>query len=201
MATNNNIVRNDVIMLLADKLKTFDFEKKVNTFIREPEKGLYQVIELSLGQSSSITANHIGLGFGVATEEWIEILNISKRPKTISSADCEIRDCYCDFYSNSDLNWIKITGKPSELTQIIYYRINSLILPFLNKVKTRQSIINMWKINHKNVGLPPRHALSIGILMYTHGQIQEGKSILDQLYKENSKNSFYTNVIDKIIKT
>lgn len=195
MLTHNAQVRKEILTKLAAALTELGFALKQNSLIRETESGLYQVIHLSLGPSTSLFANHIGLGFGVASEEWISILKTWKRPKVLSTVECEIRDCYCAFANSDDSFWFKIPKDSQYLARSILDKIQNQILPFFDKVKSRQAIIDLWKTDNKAVGLPPRHELSIGILLMATGTVDEGRAILNRLLEEKRDNPFFQKAI------
>lgn len=201
MLTHNAQLRKEVVIKLARTLAESGFALKQNNLIRETESGLYQIISLSLGPSTSMYANHIGLGFGVAAEEWIGILYTWKRPKVLSTVQCEIRDCYCSFYNSGNSSWFRVSIGLEELTKLILGKIQNQILPFFDKVKTRQAIIDLWKTDNQAVGLPPRHDLSIGILLITTGKADEGAAILNRLLAEKKDNPFFQKAIATALQT
>lgn len=195
MLSHNAQLRKEVVIKLVRTLAESGFALKQNSLIRETESGLYQIISLSLGPSTSMYANHIGLGFGVAAEEWIGILNTWKRPKVLSTADCEIRNYYCSFYNSDNSSWFKVSLGVEGLTKAILEKIQALVLPFLDKTKTRQAIIDLWKTDNQEVGLPPRHELSIGILLMATGRSEEGCVLLNRLLEEKRENPFFQKAI------
>jgi hypothetical protein len=200
MATEQDKAKREVLADLSFRLEKFGFAKKGNTLIRETETGLYQIIGVGLGQAWSTMRNHIGLGFGVATEEWIDKLNNWKRPKVLTESDCEIRDCNCKLIPVGDETiWYKITNDLSPTTDKIFYRIEHYILPFLEQLKSREEIIKSWRLHNEKIGLPPRHLLSIGILMYLNGHHEEGEKILREELEQNKNNSFYQSAISKTL--
>src|SRR5688500_6411665 len=73
--SDNQEIKKNILLELSKELAEFKFKLKGSNFTRETEAGLYQIIDISLGPSTSTKANHIGLGFGMTTEEWIENLN------------------------------------------------------------------------------------------------------------------------------
>lgn len=195
----NDEIRKEIMIQLADLLKDLSFKKQGNTFFRETEEGLYQIIELTLGPAWGLMKDHIGLSFGVATEEWIEHLNQWKRPKNLTTSDCEIKDIYTTIVNKDADCWFKISKGLPWLVSTITKRINHFIVPFLDNLKTRLEIINLWEKDDKKVGLPPRHKLSIGVLMYLSGDKQKGRDILEIEYKNNQNNDFYIGTIEKVL--
>jgi hypothetical protein len=87
--TVNMDIRKDILNHFEIKLKPIGFQKNGNSLTRESEKGLIQVIDFVLGQNYSITHNHLGLGFGIFTDEWHEHLNFGSKPKNINESRCD----------------------------------------------------------------------------------------------------------------
>ncbi len=202
MTTSTNInFRKDLIAELTPKLLPFGFQKKGNTFVRETESGLYQVIDFEIGRSWGSTANHIRIGFGIATEEWIDSLNNWKRPKILSIADCEIRDAYCKLISVEDkTTWLPISNGADIVTAKIQNYILHTVIPYFDKLKTRIEIINMWRHFKSDMGLlSGRHLLSMGILIYLNQDKVEGEKILTGLISEKKDNDFFMTAINKTI--
>lgn len=201
MTTQNNNIRNQILIRLSEKLSTIGFKKKGNTFVRESEIGLYQIIDITLGPSWGTTANHVGVGFGIATEEWIDKLNNWKRPKVLSSSDCEIRDINCNLIPlNDSTNWYPISIEFSLLFSKIEKHLAQIIIPFLDKLKTRDKIIEMWREYKNNIGFAVgRHVLAIGVLMYLNHDKNEGKKILSELFLQKKDNEYFASVIEKTV--
>lgn len=195
----NTDIRKELLNSISKEMELYGFKKKSVSFHRETEKGLYQIIDFRLGANWSIIRNHIGLDFGVATEEWINHLNKWKRPKRLTSADCEIRSIHLEFLNEPNDGWYKITDDLQKLENKIFENIKTIIIPFLDKVKTRANILELWDKNSNLIGLPPRKFLSIGILMYLNGEQEKGERILKNEYRKNKKSPFYTETIESIL--
>jgi hypothetical protein len=200
MIHTNSEIKSQVTLSLFEKLKSFGFVKKGNSLIREPEKGLYQIIDIGLSPAHSMMANNLGIGFGVATEEWLTILNPWKRPKILTSAHCELRDIYCKIVPVSDDTiWHPISQGIDSIVGKIWNQIVNQFLPFLDKLQSRNNIIAMWRQHGKDIGLPPRHLLSVGILIYLNLDRIEGEKILEKLSLEYKNNDFFTGAINKTL--
>ena len=193
----NPQIRTQIMKSILKQLTTIGFRKKGNTFIRETEKGLYQIIDFQLGPSVSSVANHIDTGFGVTTEEWITLLNTWKRPNTLTSADCAIRDINCSLLATYEKDmWLPISYGVEILTKQFEDRIIYDYLPYLNKMVTRKDITTMWRQYDKSIGLSSGHLLPMGLLIYLNFDKVEGEKILNNLAEQkycssNSRNAIY----------
>ena len=78
-------------------------------------------------------------------------------------------------------------------------RIENTFVPYLDSLKSRRDIIEMWRRHGKAIGLPPRHELSMAILMYVNEWKEEGGSMLERLLMENSENAFYRSTISSLL--
>ncbi len=193
--TDNQDKRKILLAGLTDFLKKNGFKKKAFTYRRETEKGLIQIIELSLGQSWSIKSGEINLEFGIFSDEWHKFLNRWKMPATLRTTDCEIRDCYCKIVDlGKNHNWYKLSNDLNELILELISVINKDIFPFFDQHKTRKEILESYSNVGEGIGLPPRHKLSIAVLNYGAGNLDDAQSQLNEEYKENEKNSFYQEV-------
>jgi hypothetical protein len=199
MADNQD--KRKYILTGVDKyLKQKGFKKKEFTFKRETDKDLFQVIELRLGPSWSITSGDISLEFGIFTDEWHRFLNQWKMPSTIRTADCEIRDCYCSIVDKGDKhNWFKLVDNLDDLTLDIINTIDKAILPYLDKHRTRADISVSYEKVGQNLGLPPRHKLSIAVMTLGMGDSENGLKMIKEEFSSNKNNPYYQKVYDKII--
>lgn len=200
MIENKNI-KKIVLKELSSRLTKDGFKLKNSSFIRETEPGLYQVIDIVLGSVWGTKVDHIGIGFGITTEEWLNNLINWKRPKVITTADCEIRDVYCNFINtNEDMIWYSISqGLNSLLSNISNYIQNSII-PYFDKLKTRQDIISNWRQFQHDIGFSEgRHLLAAGLLMFLNTDKEEGELILKKLLIENKDNAYFTSIISRTL--
>ncbi|MDX2171966.1 MAG: DUF4304 domain-containing protein [Bacteroidota bacterium] len=199
--TDNKEIKKDILVELSSQLTKYGFKKKGDSFIRETESGLYQIIDIGLGRSTTIKANHVGVGFGIATEEWLNNLIKWKRPKILTSADCEIRDCFCNLVPISDETiWYPISLGLTPLINKIDSHIQKSIVPYLDRIKTRHDIINMWRQHQHDIGFAEgRQLLAIGTLMFLTGDKDEGERILKKLIVDNKDNSYFTSTINKTL--
>jgi hypothetical protein len=198
MNRTNQIKKQEIISSLNDEMNELGFTKKRDSFHRETESGLHQIIDFVLGSPWSTTRNHIGIGFGIATEEWIKYLNKLKRPKVLTTPNCEIRDFYIAQFNSRNL-WFDLNRDNSEIINLLEKELTCFIFPFLNKLKTRTDIINQWEHDNESVGLPPRQELSIGILEYFFTDREKAMKRLNDLYIKHNSNSFYTETITAIL--
>jgi hypothetical protein len=200
--TKNIDIKKNVLLELSSRLKLHGFKKKGDTLLRETEPGLYQIIDIGLGPSWGIKADHVGIGFGIATEEWLNNLISWKRPKTLSSVDCEIRDCYCGVIPIQDeVVWYPVSLGFSSLISKIDSYIQETIVPYFEELKTRRDIISLWR-NHKHeIGFAAgRQHLAVGTLMFLGSDRNEGEKILQDLLVDNKDNSYFTSTISKVLK-
>lgn len=197
--TDNQDKRKYILEGLEKYLKSKGFKKKAFTFKRETENGLLQIIELRLGPSWSITSGGINLEFGIFIEEQHKYLNRWKTPSTIRTADCEIRDCYCNIVDKeNNNNWFTLADSLDNLILDMINVLDKSIIPYLDKHKTRQDILESYLLNGEIMGLPPRHKLSIGILTLAMGEIEKGFKLVFEEYIANQKNPFYVGVYEAI---
>ncbi len=197
--TDNQDKRKYILEGLEKYLKSKGFKKKAFTFKRETDIGLLQIIELRLGPSWSITSGEINLEFGIFSEEWHKYLNRWKTPSTIRTPDCEIRDCYCNIVDEGENhNWFALVDSLDDLILDMINVLDKSIIPYLDKHKTRQDILESYLINGEKMGLPPRHKLSIGIMILAMGDTEKGFKLVYEKYITNQKNPFYVGVYEAI---
>ena len=197
--TENQDKRKVLLNGLGIFLTDFGYKKKSFTFRRATENGLIQLIELRLGPSWSSSSGQINLEFGIFSDEWHQFLNRYKMPSTLRTADCEIRDCYCKIIElNQNQIWHQLSNDLESLTKELTSVVKCSILPFFDRHQTRQQIIESYKKNGQSIGLPPRHRLSIAVLYYGAGYLEESQSILNEEFEKNSKNPFYIEVHDNL---
>jgi len=199
--TENSVIKKEVLKHLKSNFEDLGFKLKGDNLFRETETGLYQIIGLGLGPVTSIKANNIGLDFGITTEEWLNNLNNWKRPKVLTSSDCEIRDINCKLIDISDKTiWHPISVGLDELKISIEKQIAEDILPLLNRLQNRDSIISMWRLHKNKIGIAKeRHQLAIGVLMILNKDVEEGKSILNNLRLEKTGNTYFEKVLLKVL--
>ena len=196
---DNQDKRKYLLIGLETFLKSKGFKKKAVTFKRETEPGLLQIIELRLGSSWSSTSGEINLEFGIFSGEWHQFLNRYQTPSTIRTPDCEIRDMYCSIVDRGNHhNWFKLTDNLDDLVLDIINVIDKSILPYLDRLKTRKDIMESYRQHGENMGLPPRHKLSIAVLTYGMGDKEKGLQLVYDEYLANNKNPFYVSVYEKI---
>lgn len=197
--TTNDSKRKVLLSLLGALMKQHGFAKKGFTFCRETEKGLIQVVELRLGPAWSGKAGEINLEFGIFSEEWNAFLNQTKVPSALRTADCELRDCYCNRISKTDSNnWFQLTETPEQLAQEITCELESQILPYLDTLKTRIDILESYRMHGEGIGLPPRHAISVGILILGTGDTATGLRLVTEVCQANPANPFYQKVLELV---
>jgi len=197
--TDNEDKRKYILSGLETFLKNKGFKKKGFSFKRETETGLLQIIELRLGPSWSINSGQINLGFGIFSDEWHKFLNRWKMPSTIRTADCEIRDCYCNIVDQGDNhNWFKLANSLNDLILNLINLLEKNILPYLDRHKTRSNILESYNKFGEKMGLPPRHKLSVAILTYGMGKKEKGLQLVYEEFLANLKNPFYVGVYETI---
>lgn len=193
--TDHQDKRKIILSGLTDFLKQYGFKKKAFTYKRETEKGLIQIIELSLGRSWSSKSGEINLEFGIFSDEWHKFLDRGKMPTTLRTPHCEIRDCYCKIVDLGEhYNWYKLSENLNELILQLIAAIEKDILPFLDQHKTREAILKSYSNSGEGIGLPPRHELSIAVLNYGAGHMERAQILLDEEFKKNERNPFYQEV-------
>lgn len=193
--TDNQGKRKYLLNGLNEFLKAHNFKKKDFTFKRETENGFIQIIELRLGPAWTSKAGEISLEFGIFSNEWHKYFASWKVPSIVRTADCEIRDCYCSIVEKkTNQNWFSLSESPSELLADILTDTKSRVLPFLDKLKTRNEVLSLYAIHGESIGLPPRHKLSIAILNYGVGNYENSMKLAFEEYSSNAKNPFYERV-------
>jgi len=196
--TENKNTRNEIIKHFEIHLKPEGFRKKGNSLIRETEAGLIQLIDFVFGQNLSITKYHIGLGFGIYTEEWFNHLIPNSKPQKLNQSSCELRSDFNEFIpKDNNFGWIDLNQK---LT-LVYSQIQSLIdthfISQLNNLTTREKIIEQWEQNGNAIGLPPRGRLSIAILYWYLNKKELANNLIDSELFENQGKPY----VDFVIKT
>lgn len=195
---NNNELKKELLKTLENSFKSQRFILKGSSLVSENEKGFYQVISISLGLSTSIMKNHFGISFGIATEEWINFLNNYKRPKNISTSDCEIRDCDNILFVKRE-GWFPIYEEKNKMFREIENYINETIFNFFEFLKSRDNLIAEWrKFNFKIGFAEGRHKLAIGIILLHINNVEEGQLLLQKLYNQKKENDYFTKVIENI---
>lgn len=198
--TDNQDKRKYILSGLDTYLKKRGFKKRAFTFRRETEAGLLQIIELSLGPSSSSAGGKVNLEFGIFADEWHKYLNRWKMPTTIRTPDCEIRDCYCTLVNRgTEHNWFELSGSPDDLILDMINVLDQSILPYLDRHQSRRDILESYGVHGEAMGLPPRHKLSIGILMLGTGNTGEALKLVGDEFSTNKSNPFYAAVYNNVI--
>ena len=186
---------------LREPLFEYGFKLKGHAFERFPENEFLQRIDLPLGGSWSIKADEIAVGFEITVKEWVTTLHpyIAERNwKTVGAA--EIIDSYAALVENTDaLAWYPVALGVKALISRIQSRIECVFIPYLDSLNSRKDVIEMWRKHGQKIGLPPRHELSIAILMYLNDWQEEGRSMLEQLLITNRENEFYRSTITSLL--
>jgi tetratricopeptide (TPR) repeat protein len=198
--TENQEKRKTILLQLDKFFNAHGFTRKVETYVKESEKGLFHVIELRLSPSWSIFSNHIILEFGIFSLEWNEYLKGGDIPKKIRTCDCEIRDVYCSMLKfENNQNWFDLMQPLDKVADSIEKILQSTILPYMNQLTCRADIIDGYLKNGEIIGLPPRHKLSIGILYLGLGDFEKAIEIIEGAYREKSENEFYRKVYESVM--
>lgn len=196
--TGNKDIRNGIIKDFEFHLKPRGFRKKSNSLFRETESGLIQVINFVLGQNYSITKNHLGLGFGVYTDEWFRHLNFGTKPNNINASHCELGFDFNSFIPHdNNFGWINLKQNLIQVQNQSQLIINRHFIPQLDHYTTREKIIEQWKINGNAIGLPPRGRLSIAILYWYLKKKDLAKELIELELLENKGRPYYDYVIEK----
>lgn len=196
--TENKDIRNGIINDFEIQLKPKGFRKKSNSLIRETETGLIQVIDFVLGQNYSITHNHLGLGFGVYTDEWFNHLNFGQKPKSINESHCELRSCFNGFIPHdNNFGWIDLKQNLAKVQNQSQLLINTHFIPQLDNLITREKIIEQWKLNGNTIGLPPRGRLSIAILYWYLNKRDLANELIELELLDNKGKPYCDYVIEK----
>lgn len=196
-------IRKEVLKSLKQPLSEHDFKLRGHTFERISEQNLSQQIYLGLDRTGGIRDEHLALGFVITIKEWVTSFYpfIAERNWRTAAA-CEIRDCNTTLVHHDDKNvWYPISLGTSTLSIILLSRIQAVILPYLESLRTRKDVIKMWRKYGHRIGLPPRHELSIAILMYLNEWEEEGRWMLKRLLKENATNEFYRSTIMRVLES
>jgi len=190
--------RKDILAHFAIQLKSIGFKKVGHSLIHESEKGLIQVLDFTLGQNTSITRNHLGLGFGIFTDEWFAHLNFGKKPKNFNESHCELRSEFNEFVpKDNNFCWIDLDLNINSIIEKSGLIIGSFFLPQLNQLTTRNRIIEQWNQKGNAIGLPPRGRLSIAIIYWYLNQKSLAKNLIDIELINNKGNPYFKFVIDK----
>jgi hypothetical protein len=199
--TENQHIKKGILLSLSNEFSPFDFKLKGDTLIRETETGLYQIIGIGLGRSTSIMSDHIGIDFGIATEEWLDNLINWKRPKVLTTADCEIRDGFCDLVKiTNETIWYPISLGPTILLNRLSTYIKNSIIPFFDQLKSRQNIIQVWQQKERLSEIRiDRQLLFMGTLMFLNHDKKIGEEILKSLQDKKQGNSYFVDTITKVL--
>jgi hypothetical protein len=194
----NKDIRNEIVKHFEIHLNPKGFRKKGNSLIRETETGLIQVIDFVLGKNYSITHNHLGLGFGVYTDEWFKHLNFGSKPKTINERHCELRWDFNEFIpKDNNSGWIDLKQNLALILNQSHSLIDTHFISQLDNLTTRAKIIEQWKQKGNAIGLPSRGRLSIAILYWYLKKKELANELIDSELFENTGKPYYNYVIEK----
>ena len=195
-------IRKAVLQKLKEPLAIHDFKLRGHSFERISEHGLSQQISRGLDWYGGSRDQHLALGFLITIREWVLTYHhpyIAERNWRTAGA-AEILDNSTDLVPHNDGNvWYPLNLGVEALSGILNTRIQTVLIPHLDKLRTRSDIISMWRIHGQAIGLPPRHKLSIGILMFLNEWKEEGRAMLEQVRKENPDNEYYQKAIKRLL--
>jgi len=195
--TDNKDIRNEILRYFELQLKPKGFQRKNNSLIRETEKGLIQVIDFVLGQNYSTNNNHLGLGFGIYTDEWFRHLNFGSKPKSINQSHCELRSDFVESIpKDNNFGWIDLKQNFNLIQNNIQDLIDSYFIPLLDDLTTRDKIIEQWIQKGNILGLQ-RGRLSIAILYWYIGKKDLSNELIESELLDNEGNPYYNYVIEK----
>jgi hypothetical protein len=196
--TMNSDIRNGIVKDFEVYLEPKGFGKRSNSLIRQTETGLIQVIDFVLGQNYSITNNHLGLGFGVYTDEWFKHLNFGSKPKNINTSYCELRSDFNGFIPHdNNFGWIDLKQALTETQNQIRLLVDKYFIPQLDNLKTREKIIEQWKFNGNAIGLPPRGRLSIAIIYWYLNKRDLANELIELELLDSKGKPYYDYVLEK----
>lgn len=154
MAKSEIVLRLDQLQARLGKLlKPLGFRKVGRTFNRSTEPGLVQVVELGLGEVLPLPADlaeeldptygTTGVDLGVFVEE-VYTKNVLSLPKrVIGSGACMIRQPLGQLDGAKHRTW-RVKDDMDDLTDEIGSALLYLGIPFLDRFRTRQSIVDSW---------------------------------------------------------
>jgi hypothetical protein len=179
----------EVIKVVAPILKMAGYKKRGNTFNKCVEPGIIHVVNFQMAPYMFNNVNEIlpfrhnlygsfTINLGVFILEVHNAVHGWKVSDFVSEPECEIRMRIGKLLSDGTDLWWDLSGDTSTISSDVIKLIQDVALPFLEKLSSRNLIIDEWEKHGDSIGLPPRGRLSIAIMLYGQGKIDEAKELM-----------------------
>lgn len=148
------------------------------------------------------------VNLGVFVQEVHEQLTGQPAPGFIPEYVCELRKRLPELLPDADrpvtekgVGWWSLDDPPLKTASEIRRLTTDYAFPFLETVKTRDGVIDLWKREGEHAGLPPRGPLSIATIHFHRGDVAEAERMIRDYVPAGFKNPGHREFVEKVAKS
>lgn len=154
------------------------FRKKVRNYNRTSADGLIQVLSFGMSPYWSAFYGEFSIECGVFVPE---IHELEFKPKSfVGTPDCALRARIGELSGVEDKTW-NLKDNLTELSNDVNRRIQTLVLPFLDRFATRKDIVTGWvEFAESKLRSQPRSRLDVAIILARQSRRDEAREHLNR---------------------
>lgn len=178
ISPNASALNNIIASMESDLLPT-GFIRRGRAFRRTTEPGYVQIFDFGMALSTSYLAGHFTVDLSIFVEEQFEAYWNTTRPKRLSTCHCELTRRLPMLAAPYLDKWWPVGDAPTAVISEVTDLLLSHGLPFMDRLRSRTELVDAWRSEGNDIGLPPRGGLSVAIILQHLGAADEATSLVN----------------------